>query len=169
MKKVISNIYIDKKILLFGEFIEFKKGEAEISDDLLKKIKETGYPNIYEKGQMLTQKSDNEIDVDKTIQALKKEYLLEIERLNNIIKTKDQTITALNDDLKQWKEEVEKLKGTKKELSKEEIETRKTLDSMSLEELKKLATEEGMDKTQFEKIKKKSELVDYMISFYTTK
>lgn len=169
MKKVTSNIYIDKKILLFGEFIEFKKGEAEISDDLLKKIKETGYPNIYEKGQMPIQKSDNEIDADKTIQALKKEYLLEIERLNNIIKTKDQTITALNDDLKQWKEEVEKLKGTKKELSKEEIETRKTLDSMSLEELKKLATEEGMDKTQFEKIKKKSELVDYMISFYTAK
>lgn len=166
MKKIVSKIYANQKILVFGEVIEFKGEKSEISNELFTKLQKSSFPNIYEEGKETVKKSSEKEDADKTIEVMKKEYLSEINRLNNIIKSKDQEINQLKEDLQSWKEEVEKMKQVKKEISEKEIETRKTLESLDMEGLKKLASEEGMDEKEITKIEKKSELIDYMVSFY---
>ena len=108
--KVVSRIYSNQKLAIFGEVIEFKNGVAEISNDLFKKIVESKFPNIFKEGEAPQQKNADQIDTDKTIEVLKEEYNSEIDRLKNIITTKDKQIKDLKDEVKTWKKAVENLK-----------------------------------------------------------
>lgn len=128
--KVVSRIYSNQKLAIFGEVIEFKNGVAEISNDLFKKIVESKFPNIFKEGEAPQQKNADQIDTDKTIEVLKEEYNSEIDRLKNIITTKDKQIKDLKDEVKTWKKAVENLKSNFLLLSKKRLLTKRNLKKM---------------------------------------
>jgi hypothetical protein len=181
--KVVSRIYSNQKLAIFGEVIEFKNGIAEISNDLFKKIVESKFPNIFKEGEAPQQKNADQIDTDKTIEVLKEEYNSEIDRLKNIITTKDKQIKDLKDEVKTWKKAVENLKkqipavvkevpSNEKKLEEnvdEKVETddiRTTLEKMPFEELKKLAIEEGLPEKDIEKTKDAESVISMLMVYY---
>lgn len=185
MIKVYSREYSNTPIRFGSDLVVFKNGEAEVSEDLYKKVKEMNFP-IYTKEDMPEYKTPNQIDADVTIEEMKKEYLAEIDRLNNIIKAKDQKIEQLNIEVKTWKDEYEKTmkvetseqtkktsknkENTTENLSNELKEVKEDLEKMSFAELKELATEEsikGVDK--FTEETQKADLINLIISSYSSK
>lgn len=181
--KVVSRIYSNQKLAIFGEVIEFKNGSAEISNGLYEKIVESKFPNIFKEGEAPRQKNADQIDTDKTIEVLKEEYNSEIDRLKSIITTKDKQIKDLKDEVKTWKKAVENLKkqlpavvkevpSNKNKLEEnvdEKVETddiRTTLEKMPFEELKKLAIEEGLSEKDIEKTKDAESVISMLMAYY---
>lgn len=178
--KVYSRSYQNVVVKFGTELVKFANGEAEISEDLYKKIKEMNFP-IYTKEDQPQYKTANQIDADATIDEMKKEYLAEIDRLNNIVNAKNKEIERLNLEVKTWKEEFEKLskqkdikeekktsqneeKSVEKELSSELKEVKEDLQKMSIKELKELIEEEKIQGA--EGLTKKEDLINCIISSY---
>jgi hypothetical protein len=162
--KIVSPIY-KGKINLFGEIVDFTaRGEAEVTEELWKKISETGFPNIFEKGQtpgIISKERDN---FDKSLKEVNEEYMLEIDRLKKIIHVKEQEVAEAKQQTEVWKntykEETEKLRAQLLALTKTPAETAKPapaeessieddllkeLEAMKVPELRKAALEEGLD------------------------
>jgi hypothetical protein len=160
--KIVSPIY-KGKINLFGEIVDFTaRGEAEVTEELWKKISEAGFPNIFEKGQapgVISKERDN---FDKSLKEVNEEYMLEIDRLKKIVHAKEQEVAEAKQQTEVWKntykEETEKLRAQLLALTKAPAETAKPaeessieddllkeLEAMKVPELRKAALEEGLD------------------------
>lgn len=176
--KIVSPVYRGK-INLFGEIVDFTKGEAEVTEELFKKISAAGFPNIFEKGKapgVITKERDN---FEKSLKEVNEEYMQEIDRLKGIIRAKEQEIAEAKQQAEVWKnaysEETEKLRNqlisltkaketpveTKEETSVEE-DLLKELNGMKVPELRELAIGEGLDSEIVSKATK-SELVKMIL------
>lgn len=186
MKTITSKVYLNQKIKFSNEIIEFQGGKAQVSEEICKKITKE-LPGVFEEGdlkvhELKSKKEDDDNTIfDKAfVDAMKTEYLTEIDRLSKINETKDKTIADLKVEVDVWKKECEKIKKAKsteiketEETKSEEVkdesqvnELKEDLLKMTLKELEDLAKEEGI---KFKKTKDKNELIDQLISFYQNK
>lgn len=112
--KIVSPVY-KGKLILCGEIVDFQnKGEAEVSEELFAKIQQSGFPNVFKKGEAPGVKTNERKQFDESLKEVNEEYMIEIDRLKGIIKLKDQTIAELKTEADTWKktykEETDKLK-----------------------------------------------------------
>lgn len=169
MKKIYTNIYLDRKINFRGTIVEFNsKGESEVSEKVFNEIKEANLPHIFVEQDKVTKiKSSNEKDADETIKVLKEEYLKEIDHLKNVIVGKDKQIEQLTKERDAWKDEATKALSKKtnnnSSLKENEDDILTDLEKMSLEELLELAEGENVDLTNKED---KAVVISDLLSFY---
>jgi hypothetical protein len=175
--KVFSAVHANTSISFAGTIIKFQGNTAEITEDLYKKIREVNYPHI--SAEEISLKTKEEKDFDKDLREVNKEYIEEIARLKNIIKSKDTQISELKKDNEDWKAQYQKdTEELKRKLSsvqspapevaeekntEEDLQLKKELEGMKVSELEALAAEQGIPAEEIKKAKLKAELIELIL------
>ena len=84
---------------------------AEVSDELGRRILESGFPNIFAEGEVPATRSAAEIAIEGEMNETVKVAKAEIARLKSVIAGLEQKNSSLQTEVKSWKEIVEKLKA----------------------------------------------------------
>ena len=103
--------YSGKTISIFGEEVKFDGRFAEVSDELGRRILESGFPNIFAEGEVPATRSAAEIAIEGEMNETVKVAKAEIARLKSVITGLEQKNSSLQAEVKSWKEIVEKLKA----------------------------------------------------------
>lgn len=103
--------YSGKTISIFGEEVKFDGRFAEVSDELGRRILESGFPNIFAEGEVPATRSAAEIAIEGEMNETVKVAKAEIARLKSVIAGLEQKNSSLQTEVKSWKEIVEKLKA----------------------------------------------------------
>lgn len=185
--KILSSIYLNQKINIFGSIVNFENGKAEIEEDLYSKIKQAEFPGIRIEGEIdIENLSTDSKDEKATLKEISESYMEEIDRLKRTIVQKDQLISEAKQEAQSWRDLCDQLKKDKsskkskdtkseaketvKGINEEIEEIRKELEIMSFEDLKNLASEEGVESVLIESAgEDQKKLVDIVLNFYTKK
>lgn len=185
--KIVSPVYANMKLQFGTKVIEFKNGEAEVSDETFAEIQKSGFPNIFKKGEQPGMKTDSRKEYDSALNDVSEQYMIEIDRLKGIIKSKDEEIATHKQEVKNWKDlytsDIAKLKAQlqtlseaplkatppveetqpTEELNPEEDAVRKELEAMKIVELKELAVKSEIPEEAIKKATTKDALINLIM------
>lgn len=170
--KIFSKVYANSSFVFGSETIHFEGNAAEVSEELFRQIKESGFPFISDNEN---EKSDDKTfkEYNEDLQKISTEYASEITHLKNLLQGKDLQIAELKTDLQNWKTLYEKdvaalksqlnliksVETSSGENKTEDVQLKKELESMKVPELEILAAESNCTAEEIKDAKTKANLI----------
>lgn len=178
IKTVASNSNKSMTVNVNGQSFELKFniiGECEVKDDKVAKALLSKYTGLlWEKDQEIEQPKTFD---EKITEDFVNELHIKIDRLEATVKTKKEEVEVLQEELKVWKDKFNEIEGEYKgsinSLKEENLKLEKLLQRSTLEvglwkssanDLKKLCADSKFKKEDYEKLVKKEDLIDFILT-----